>query len=259
MDLNLAGKVVLISGGSDGLGAALVRSLVAEGASVAFCARNEERITALADEVTAAGGAVLGVRADVTDIADLEHFVAAAVERFGRIDALVNNAGATSVGKFEDQTEATWDDDLDLKLRAAIRLTRLALPHLKAAGGGSIINVLAIAARAPRGGSTPTSVSRAAGLALSKALSYEFGPHQIRVNAVLIGQVESGQWVRRAAAQGVELDELYKTMVTGSAIPLGRVGRADEFADLATFLISERSSYITGVAINFDGGISPVA
>src|ERR1700722_6286116 len=209
MDLHLAGKVVLITGGSDGLGAALVRTLGTEGARVAFCARDAERVAALAAELTTGGADVLGLAADVTVIADLERFVSTAVERWGRIDALVNNAGTSATVPFDQQQDSIWDYDLDLKLRAAIRLTRLALPHLRAAGGGAIVNVLAIAAKTPTAGSTPTSVSRAAGLALTKALSKELGADSIRVNAILIGLVQSGQWDRRAAEQGISVDELY--------------------------------------------------
>ncbi|HEX3963329.1 MAG TPA: SDR family oxidoreductase [Trebonia sp.] len=259
MDFALAGKVVLVTGGSDGLGAALVRTLASEGAHVAFCGRNQDRITAVADEVTAAGGDVLGVRADVTDGSDLREFVSAAHDRWGRVDGLVNNAGTSSAMPFDQQTESDWDEDLDLKLRAAIRAIRLVLPIMRSAGGGSIVNVLATAARAPAAGSTPTSVSRAAGLALTKALSNELGPELIRVNAILVGLVQSGQWVRRAAARGVPVDELYAELAAARQVPLGRVGLAAEFADLAAFLLSERSAYITGTAINFDGGSSPVA
>jgi NAD(P)-dependent dehydrogenase (short-subunit alcohol dehydrogenase family) len=259
VDFGLAGKVVLVTGGSDGLGAAVVQTLCSEGAHVAFCGRNQERITAVADQVTAAGGSVLGIRADVTDQADLQGFVSAAHDRWGRVDGLVNNAGTSSAIPFDQQTESDWDDDLDLKLRASIRTTRLVLEFMRSAGGGSIVNVLNTAARAPAAGSTPTSVSRAAQLALTKALSKELGPDLIRVNAILIGLVQSGQWDRRAAARGIPVDELYAEMAATRQIPLGRVGLAAEFADLAAFLLSERSAYITGAAINFDGGSSPVA
>lgn len=261
MDLHLQDKVVLITGGSDGLGAALVRMLRSEGALVAFCGRNEERIAALAADVAGddGGHGVIGMRADVTQQADLETFVNAAVERWGRIDGVVSNAGQSSAIPFDQQTEATWDDDLNLKLRAQIKLTRLALPHLRAAGGGAILNILAISGKAPGAGSSPTSVTRAAGLALSKALSKELGPDNIRVNSILIGLVESGQWDRRAAAQGLPVDDLYKRMGTASNIPLGRIGLASEFADLAAFMLSDRAAYITGVGINFDGGASPAS
>ena len=158
MDLHLEDKVVLITGGSDGLGAALVRLLRSEGALVAFCGRNEERIAALAADVAGSDGGhgVIGMRADVTQQADLEAFVNAAVQRWGRIDGLVSNAGQSSALPFDQQTEQTWDNDLDLKLRAQIRLTRLALPHMRASGGGSILNILAISGKAPGAGSAPT-------------------------------------------------------------------------------------------------------
>ncbi len=259
MDLELGDKVVVVTGGSSGLGAALVLALVAEGARVAFCARNAQEVQALVDEIAASGREVLGVPVDVTETGDLERFVATVIKRWGRIDALVNNAGSSSAVRFDEQTEATWDDDLDLKLRAAIRLIRLVLPHLRAAGGGNILNILNILARAPDAESTPTSVSRAAGLALTKALSKELGPELIRVNAILIGWVRSGQWERWAAAEGIAVDDLYARLGSGRGIPLGRVGRAEEFADLGAFLLSARSSYITGVAINFDGGASPIS
>jgi NAD(P)-dependent dehydrogenase (short-subunit alcohol dehydrogenase family) len=141
-------------------------------------------------------------------------------------------------------------------LMGAVRLTRMALPLLRA-GGGSALFTLAMAAKAPGAGSAPSSVSRAAGMALMKALSKELAPDGIRVNAILIGLIESGQWVRSAAAAGVPLLDFYQRMAAGAGIPLGRLGRSEEFADLASFLLSARSSYLTGTAINLDGGLSP--
>jgi NAD(P)-dependent dehydrogenase (short-subunit alcohol dehydrogenase family) len=257
MDLQLNGKVVLVTGGSDGLGAALVRRLAAEGARVALCGRDPERVEHVVKEA-GADADVLGLPADVTRPEDLERFVAAADGRWGRIDAVVNNAGRSAAGLFESQDDAVWEEDLQLKLHAAVRLTRLALPRLRAAGGGAVVNTLAVSAKAPGAGSTPTSVSRAAGLALTKALSKELGPDNIRVNAVLVGLVESGQWVRLAAERGIAVEELYATMGRDSGIPLGRVGRAEEFADLVAFLLSDRAAYVTGAGIKLVGGLSPV-
>jgi NAD(P)-dependent dehydrogenase (short-subunit alcohol dehydrogenase family) len=258
MDLGLADRVVLVTGGSDGLGRALAARLVAEGARVALCGRDEDRLAAVAAELTGAGGEVLATRADVTVPDDLVRLVEATVERYGRLDGLVNNAGRRSARPLAESTDAEWQEDIDLKLMAAVRLTRLCLPHLRARGG-AVLNVLAMAARAPGAGSTPTSVTRAAGLALTKALSKELGPDQIRVNAILIGLVASGQWTRQAAAAGLAEDELYEKMAADAGIPLGRVGRSEEFADLAAYLLSDRSSYVTGTAVNLDGGLSPVA
>ncbi|MCL9761777.1 SDR family oxidoreductase [Frankia sp. AiPa1] len=259
MDLQLVGRVVLVTGGSDGLGAALVRTLAAEGARVALCGRDISRLHAVAEQAAAGPGETLPVVADVRDPAALARFVEAAVERWGAVHALVNNAGASSAGPFETHTDEIWQADLDLKLHTAVRAVRLVLPHLRRAGGGAIVNSLAIGARAPGAGSTPSSVSRAAGLALTKALSKELGPVGVRVNAVLVGLVRSGQWERTAARENVEVEELYERMGRNSGIPLGRVGRAEDFADLVAFLISDRAAYLTGTAINLDGGLSPVA
>ncbi len=259
MDLELQKKVVLVTGGSDGLGAALAQRLVTEGASVAICARGAERLAAVAERLRGQGGDVLDVAADVTDPDAVQRFVDAAAQRWGRIDAVVNNAGAAAAAPFDRIGDETWSADLDLKLHAAIRTTRAALPHLHAAGGGAVLNVLATAAKAPPAASMPSSVSRAAGLAFTKALSKDLGADGIRANCVLIGFVESGQWDRLAERQGVPVTEVHRSLVETVGIPLGRVGRAEEFADLAAFLVSPRAAYISGTAINFDGGASPAS
>lgn len=256
MELELAGKVVMVTGGTDGLGLALASQLAGEGASVAVCGRDEERVGAAEESLTAAGDA-LAQRADVTNPADLEAFVDAAVARWGRIDGIVHNAGRASAGAIESIGDDVWEADFQLKLLAAVRLTRLALPELRASRG-SILFTLAMTAKAPGGASEPSSVNRAAGMALMKALSKELAPDGIRVNAILIGLIESGQWVRAATGTGRELEDFYERFAKDAGIPLGRFGRADEFADLGTFLLSARATYLTGTAINLDGGLSPV-
>ncbi len=256
MDLDLAGKAVLIAGGTDGLGLALAKRLAAEGASVAVCGRDAERVRSAEAAVRAAGGDALAQQADVTRPEDLEAFVDAAVARWGRVDGVVHNAGRASAGAIESIEDATWDSDFQLKLMAAVRLTRLVLPRLRETQG-SILFTLAIAAKAPGGSSEPSSVTRAAGMALMKALSKELAPDRVRANAVLIGLIESGQWVRAAEGSGQPVERFYERFAKDAAIPLGRFGRADEFADLGCFLLSPRASYLTGVAINLDGGLSP--
>jgi NAD(P)-dependent dehydrogenase (short-subunit alcohol dehydrogenase family) len=256
VDLELAEKVVLITGGTDGLGLALAQRLVAEGAAVAVCGRNEERLASAEEVLAAQGGDVLVVRADVEHAADIERFVDGAAARWGRIDGIVHNAGRSAAGALDATDDATWESDLALKLMGAVRLTRTALSHLRESRGAALFT-LAMAAKAPGPGSEPSSVSRAAGMALMKALSKELGSDGIRVNAILIGLIESGQWVRMAERSGTELPALYARMASDAGIPLGRVGRAEEFADLASFLLSARASYLTGTAINLDGGLSP--
>jgi NAD(P)-dependent dehydrogenase (short-subunit alcohol dehydrogenase family) len=254
MDLEMAGKIVLITGGTDGLGLALATQLAAEGAAVGVCGRDEERLRTAEQAIQAVGGDVLAQRADVSRPEDLEAFAEAAVDRWGRIDAVVHNAGRSSGGSIETIDDSTWESDFQLKLMAAVRLTRLALPHLRASRG-AVLFTLAISAKAPGASSEPSSVTRAAGMALMKALSKELAPDGIRVNAILIGLIESGQWARMAAGSGTGLQELYDRLAEN--VPLGRVGRAGEFADLGCFLLSSRASYLTGTAVNLDGGLSP--
>ena len=153
-------------------------------------------------------------------------------------------------------TDDIWQADFELKLFAAIRLARLAIPHMKQQGGGRIVNITNIGAKQPRAKSMPTTVTRAAGLAFTKALSKEFAPHQILVNTVCIGLVRAGQHERKAAKAGVAVEKVYADMAKD--IPLGRVGRAEEVANAIAFLASEAASYITGSSINLDGGTSNV-
>ena len=259
MDLGLEGRVALVTGGSEGLGRATAAALAAEGASVAIVARGAERLEAAAAAIRAAspGARVLTLAADVSRADVPTRIVDETAAELGGLDIVVNNAGTAAGLPFLDIDDETWAGDLDLKLMAAVRVTRAAVPHFRARGGGRVVNILAAAAKAPGAGSAPSAVSRAAGMALTKALSKEYAAEQILVNAVLIGLVKSGQWERRHEAAGAgTLDEYYAQLA--GAVPVGRVADAEELADLVVFLVSERARYITGTAINFDGGANPV-
>ena len=193
---------------------------------------------------------------DVTTPGALEHLVSETVALFGRLDILVNNAGVSNAKPFDQVDDALWDADLDLKLGAAVVAARAALPHLRASGHGRIVNVTAIGGKHPGAGSLPTSVSRAAGLALTKAMSKDLAADGILVNAVCIGIVKSGQQVRGGASRGLTPEETWADFAR--SIPLGRVGEAEEVANVVAFLASDAASYVSGVAINVDGGLSPV-
>jgi 3-oxoacyl-[acyl-carrier protein] reductase len=257
MQITLKGRKALVTGGSLGIGFAIARQFADAGADVAIMARRRDPLDEAATAIGARPGQqVLPVVCDVARADDIKRGYGEVIAAFGKIDILVNNAGMSNAAPFEQVTDTQWQEDLDLKLFAAIRLIRLAWPQMKEQRWGRIINVLNIGAKAPRPGSAPTSVTRAAGLALTKVLAGEGAPHQILVNALLVGLIESDQWVRRAQKRGVPLNDLLGEM--GKDIPLGRVGTAQEFANLACFLASEAASYITGAAINVDGGRSPV-
>ena len=261
MDLGLAGKVAVVTGGSQGIGLATARSLGREGARVVTCGRRADLLESAVGRLQEETGAeIVPVQADVSRAADVERLISTAVERFGRLDIVVNNAGTSRAGAFLSVTDEGWQEDLDLKLFAAIRTSRLAIPHLRQAGGGSIVNILNVGAKQPAAASVPTSVSRAAGMALTKALSKEFAGDNIRVNAVLIGLIKSGQHEARWERQGrtPPLEQFYAAMVEQRKVPLGRVGEAEEVGDLIACICSPRIAYLTGVAINMDGGTSGV-
>jgi NAD(P)-dependent dehydrogenase (short-subunit alcohol dehydrogenase family) len=256
MDLELKGKVAIVTGGSQGIGRAAALRLAAEGASVVIAARGRELLDQAAGEIRAARGSVAAVQADVIRAEDCARLVTEAVKAFGRLDILVNNAGTSATGEFESVTDDVWQADFDLKLFAAIRLARLAIPHMQRQGGGRIINITNIGAKQPRAQSMPTTVTRAAGLAFTKALSKEYAPQQILVNTICIGLVRAGQHERKAAKTGIAVEDFYAER--GKDIPLGRVGRAEEVANAIAFLASGAASYITGSSINLDGGASAV-
>jgi 3-oxoacyl-[acyl-carrier protein] reductase len=254
VELGLKDKVAVVTGGTEGIGRATALRFAQEGASVAICARRQELLDKTAAELRKTGAQVLAVSADMSKTADIDRFIKAVIERFGRIDILVNNAGTSARGKFLEIEDKAWSADLELKVFGAIRCTRLAVPHMKKQGGGRIINITISSAKQPGAESYPTSVSRAAGLALTKALSKEYAADNILVNTVCIGKIKSGQHERRYTKQRVNADDYYRE--TAKDIPLGRVGEADEVANVIAFLASNAASYVTGTSINLDGGMS---
>ena len=263
VEMRMDGRVALVTGGSEGLGKAMAKRFAEAGAKVAILARRQEVLDAAAAEIAAAGGGggdVFPLACDVSKAAAVADGFAAVEARFGQVDVLVNNAGTSQTGRFEEITDEVWQADFDLKVFAAIRFCRLAFPAMKQRQWGRIINILNIGAKAPGAGSAPTSVSRAAGLALTKVLAGEGAPHNVLVNALMTGFINSAQWERRHRNTAPEksYEDFLADMAKERAIPLGRVGEAQEYANMALFLASDAGSYITGTAINVDGGRSPV-
>ena len=260
MDIRLDGKSAVVTGGSKGLGLAIAEEYAASGADVAILARDPGTLAEAKAKIQgrAAGGKVAAISCDVSRAADIRKAYDQLMSEFGKVDIFVNNAGQSTRGPSETLTDEMWQADLDLKLFAQIRFCRLVFPQMKERRWGRIISVLNIGAKAPGADSAPTSVSRAAQMAFTKALSQEGAPHNVLVNSLHVGVIVSDQIVRRHRREGanVSLDDFIAQ--AGRDIPLGRMGRAEEFASVATFLASDAASYVTGCAINVDGGRSPV-
>ena len=259
MEVRLDGKSAIVTGGSKGLGLAIAKEFAASGADVAILARDPATLAdARAAIERGARAKVLAVSCDVSQPAPIQAAYHRVMAEFGKVDIFVNNAGQSMRGPSETLTDEIWQADLDLKLFAQIRFCRLLLPQMKERRWGRIISVLNIGAKAPGADSAPTSVSRAAQMAFTKALSQEGAPHNVLVNSLHVGVIVSDQIVRRHRREGANVSLEDFIAQAGRGVPLGRMGRAEEFAAVATFLASDAASYVTGCAINVDGGRSPV-
>ncbi|HEV7192951.1 MAG TPA: SDR family oxidoreductase [Jatrophihabitantaceae bacterium] len=253
MDLGLAGRRAIVTGGSKGIGRAVATELVAEGAQVAICARHADE---LEDAAASIGGAVFAQVADVTDVESIEAFTAAAVQHMGGLDVLVNNAGGANPGSFETLTDEAWQRDLDVKLFSQIRCFRAALPHLRQSPAPRVVNINAVYAKNPDPAFFSTTVNRAACLNLNKALAQEYGAENILVNSVNIGFVTTPQWenIHRRRAPELPIEEFLHGLAADE-VPLKRFGTVEEVSGIVAFLAGSRASYITGAVIDVAGGM----
>ncbi|WP_144475750.1 SDR family NAD(P)-dependent oxidoreductase [Cytobacillus oceanisediminis] len=256
MDLGFKGKVAIITGGSKGIGYETACQLVKEGAKVAICGRGEEALNKAVQSIYASTGEkVLGIQADVSKKDDCIKLIDETVAHFGSLHILINNAGTSSAYSFEDATEEIWEDDISLKLFGAIHCSREAVKHMKTNSGGSIVNITAVIGKSPPVSSLPTSATRAAGIALTKAMSRDLGKYSIRINTVCIGlirssQIEEKKW--KKTASHLTWEEFSRD--PNHDIPLGRIGETSEAAKVIVFLASDAASYVSGTSVNVDGG-----
>jgi 3-oxoacyl-[acyl-carrier protein] reductase len=263
VDLGLAGRRAVVTGGSKGLGKAIAAELMAEGAAVAICSRNATELEATADELrkqaavgVSRASSLIAMACDVTVPGQIAAFFEFAVSELGGLDILVNNAGGARPGQFGTLTDEDWHDDIEVKLFSQIRCTRVALPHLRRSEAPRVININAVYGRYPDPAFLASSVNRASCLSLTKALSMELGREGILVNSVNIGLVETPQWqnIHRRRAPHVPAEEFFGQLAAAE-VPLGRFGQPDEVAGLVTFLASNRASYIAGASIDVAGGM----
>ncbi|MDA1280966.1 MAG: SDR family NAD(P)-dependent oxidoreductase, partial [Chloroflexi bacterium] len=245
MDLGLTNRVAVVTGGSEGIGKGAAHVLAEEGANVIIIARTQSKLDLAVEEIrSTAVGKVEAVRCDVTDPAAVSSAFEQIIRKWGKVDILVNNAGTGNSKSFEDLTDELLSDDLQLKVFGAVYCSKAVLPGMRAAKWGRIINITTAAGKAAAGSSVSTSMSRAAGIALTKAMSKEYGVDNVLVNTVCIGSIRSGQNLRQAEA-AVARGEISSTeeyyVNRGKGVPLGRVGEAREAGDLIRYLASERA------------------
>jgi len=252
MDLELTGKIAIVTGSTKGLGLACAAALLQEGCRVTICARGEEGIVAAVSqlrEIPDASGRLLAVQADVATDKGVADVVIRTVETFGGLDILINNVGLGQGAGIVDTPDAQWQEALDQTLFPAIRASRMAVPHMRRRGGGSIVMVASIWGRESGGRMTYNAV-KAAQISLAKSMAQQLAKDNIRVNSVAPGSIRfpGGSWDRRVHADPEGMAEFVRR-----ELPFGRFGRPEEVGAAVAFLVSPRASWISGASVPVDG------
>jgi len=257
MNLGLEGKVAFVAAASKGLGRAVAEELAAEGASLVLCARNAETLNLVSKQIAKTSGvSVLPVAADVSEAEEVAKAVQSGIEKFGRIDILVTNAGGPPSGRFDDLSREMWENATRLTLNSVLELTRAVLPGMKERKWGRILNITSITVKQPVDNLMLSNSLRAAVTGFARTLANEVATHGITVNNILPGytRTERVEELAKAAAEREGISAAEANAKWEAEIPMGRLGEPGEFAALAAFLVSERASYITGTSIPVDGG-----
>ena len=261
MNLGLTNKVAMVAGASRGLGFAVARALVREGAKVSLSSRNPEAALAAAKLIRAETGTesadILAVAADVRSADALSNWHHETVDRFGGVDLLYTNSGGPPPGPVLKFDDAAWHSAFELLLLSAVRMIRLAVPSMTARGGGAILLATSSAVKEPIGNLALSTVMRTSVSALSKTLANELAPHKIRVNQLIPGRISTDRVKEidqdNAQRAGITVPEQEKRIF--ATIPLARYGDPEEFAAAAVFLLSDAAAYITGASLQVDGGM----
>ena len=254
MDLGLTGKVALVTAASKGMGKACAMGLAAEGARIVMCARTESELKAAAEEIRAKTKAeVEAMPADVTKKEDVAALVDRALTRFGGVDILVANAGGPPRGYFEDMTDEQWQGAFDVSLLSVVRLVRGVLPSMKARGWGRILTIQSVSVKQPIPELLLSNAVRPGVAGMMKTLAGQLGKDGITVNTVCPGKIMTDRFLSGQKLSGLPREEYLTRAVED--VPLRRIGTPEEFANVVVFLASERASYVTGLAIQVDGGV----